>query len=70
MSTLEAETDVRGARHRGPSLLAVAIVFVSLFVASLVVMAAMTGGGHYPSPFEPGAATFFADHADAVRWLA
>jgi hypothetical protein len=67
MSTTQAETDPGGARHRGPSLLAVAIVFVSLFVASLVTVAAMTGGGHIPSPFEPAATTFFSDHADAVR---
>ncbi|MDB5214823.1 MAG: hypothetical protein JWO86_2750 [Myxococcaceae bacterium] len=67
MSTTQAETDPGGARHRGPSLLAVAIVFVSLFVASLVTVAAMTGGGHIPSPFEPAATTFFSDHAGAVR---
>jgi hypothetical protein len=67
MSTSEAETDLQGMRHRGPSLLAVAIVFVSLFVASLAAMAAMTGGGHLPSPFAPAATTFFSDHADAVR---
>lgn len=67
MSTSQAETDLQGVRHRGPSLLAVAIVFVSLFVASLVTVAAMTGGGHFPSPFEPAATTFFSDHADAVR---
>ena len=70
MSTTTAEPDARGARHRGPSLLAVAIVFVSLFVASLVTVAVMTGGGHLPSPFEPAATTFFSDHADAVRWSA
>jgi hypothetical protein len=67
MSKAVAETDLQGARHRGPSLLAVAIVFVSLFVASLVTVAAMTGGGHVPSPFEPAVTTFFSDHADAVR---
>jgi len=67
MSAAQAETDVPEARHRGPSLLAVAIVFVSLFVASLATMAAMTGGAHFPSPFEPGAAAFFSNHADAVR---
>jgi hypothetical protein len=57
----------RGRRHPGPSLLAVAIVFVTLFVGSLVVVAAMTHGGHFPSPLDPTAAAFFADHADAVR---
>jgi hypothetical protein len=67
MNTTPAETEPEGARHRGPSLLAVAIVFVALFLASLVTMAAMTGGGHLPSPFAPAATTFFSDHADAVR---
>jgi hypothetical protein len=56
-------------RHAGPSLVAVAIVFVALFVGSLVVTAVMTGGEHFPSPFEPAATAraFFAAHADAVR---
>jgi hypothetical protein len=68
MSTSQGETGPGGgARARGPSLLAVAVVFASLFVASLVTVAAMTGGGHLPSPFEPGPTTFFSDHADAVR---
>jgi hypothetical protein len=58
-----------GPQLLGPSLQAVAIVFVALFVASIVVTAIMTGGGHFPSPFEPRATatTFFSDHADAVR---
>jgi hypothetical protein len=56
-------------QHQGPSLLAVAIVFVALFVASLVSMAIMTGGGHFPSPFEPAAPAtiFFSEYASAVR---
>jgi hypothetical protein len=55
--------------HRGPSLLAVAIVFVVLFLGSLAATAAITGGGHFPSPFAPAplASAFFAEHADAVR---
>jgi hypothetical protein len=55
--------------HRGPSLMAVAIVHVALFSASLVACAVMTGGGHFPSPFAPKplAAAFFSNHADAVR---
>jgi hypothetical protein len=69
MGTPQADTDrqVQDLRHRGPSLLAVAVVFVSLFLGSLVTVAAMTGGGHLPSPFEPAATTFFSDHAAAVR---
>jgi len=44
-------------------------VFAGLFVASLVVVAAMTHGGHFPSPLEPSAATsaFFAENRDALR---
>jgi hypothetical protein len=58
-----------GARHRGPPLLAVAIVFTTLFVASLVVSTAMAGGEHFPSPFQPEALSngYFAQHAEAVR---
>ena len=64
-----ADTE-RGQRHRGPSLLLLAIVFAGLFIASLVVVAAMTRGGHFPSPFEPTAATnaFFAENRDAIRF--
>jgi hypothetical protein len=60
----------RGARHRGPSLLVVAAVSVGLFVGSLVVVAAMTHGGHFPSPFEPTAAVnaFFAENPGALRF--
>jgi hypothetical protein len=67
MSTARAETVRPEVRHRGPSLLAVGIVAASLFVASLVTTAAMTGGGHFPSPFEVAPTTFFADHGLAVR---
>jgi hypothetical protein len=63
-----ADTE-RGQRHRGPSLLALALVFAGLFIGSLVVVAAMTHGGHFPSPFEPIAATnaFFAENRDALQ---
>jgi hypothetical protein len=63
------DTD-RGTRHRGPSLLILAVVFAVLFVGSLVVVAAMTHGGHFPSPFGPIAAAnaFFADNRDAIRF--
>jgi hypothetical protein len=64
----DAETR-RGVRHRGPALLPVALVSVGLFLGSLVVVAAMTHGGYFPSPFEPAAAAnaFFFDNADALR---
>jgi hypothetical protein len=60
----------RALRHRGPSLLLLSVVFAGLFVTSLVVVAAMTQGGHFPSPFEPPAATnaFFARNRSAIRF--
>jgi hypothetical protein len=50
-------------------LLAVAIVFTTLFVGSLIISTAMAGGVHFPSPFQPEAlsAAYFSQHADAVR---
>jgi len=39
--------------HRGPSLGALCVVFISLFVLSLVVTGVMTGGAHFPTPYEP-----------------
>jgi len=55
--------------HRGPSLLAVAIVYVALFLGSLATAALMSSGGHFPSPYDPVAVatSFFSEHADAVR---
>lgn len=38
--------------YRGPSTGIVATVFVTLFIASLVIMAALTSGG-FPTPFSP-----------------
>lgn len=72
-SRARARTDAgieRGPRHRGPSLLVLALVFAGLFIGSLAVVAAMTHGGYFPSPFEPQAATnaFFAENRDAVRF--
>jgi hypothetical protein len=57
------------SRHRGPSLLAVAIVFTILFVGSLVISTAMAGGVYFPSPFQPEilSDSYFSQHADAVR---
>jgi hypothetical protein len=56
------------ARHRGPNLGALGVVYTLLFLGSLIVTAIMTGG-HFPSPFEaPGTAqAFFREHANAVR---
>ena len=59
-------TTATPVRHRGPSLLALAIVFVLLFLASLVVSTLLAGGEHFPSPFAPGASEWFSRHPAAV----
>jgi hypothetical protein len=55
--------------HRGPSLGALGVVFVSLFASSLVVTVAMTGGARFPTPYEPVALAqdYFSRYADAIR---
>jgi hypothetical protein len=60
------------ARHRGPSLVGVAITYVVLFIASLVVSTVMAGGEHFPSAFAPPDVSlrFFAEHARAVQVMA
>jgi hypothetical protein len=60
------------ARHRGPSLVGVAITFVVLFTASLVLSGAMAGGEHFPSPFQSPdvSVRFFAEHAMAMQVMA
>jgi hypothetical protein len=60
------------ARHRGPSLVIVAIVYVALFAASVVLPTMMSGGQHFPSPFGPPevSARYFEEHAGAVRLAA
>jgi hypothetical protein len=72
MNAAPTDSNAEGARHRGPSLLAVAIVFTSLFIGILVTTAAMTGGAHFPSPFDPAAlaTNFFSEHGRAVRLAA
>jgi hypothetical protein len=65
----ERQEILSAARHRGPSLAALSIIYVVLFLASLVSTAIMTKGGHFPSPFSApdGAQGFFARNGDAVR---
>jgi hypothetical protein len=57
------------ARHRGPSLAALAIVFVALFGASLVAVGVLTGGARFPRPYDPVelARDYYTQHAGAVR---
>lgn len=49
-------------------MLALAIVSTALFVASLVTIAAMTDGGHLPSPYaaSDNAIAFFSAYGDAL----
>jgi hypothetical protein len=58
--------------HRGPSLGALGVVFVSLFAASLVVTGVMTGGAHFPTPYEPVALAqdYFSRYAEVIRIVA
>jgi len=55
--------------HRGPSPGALGVVFVSLFVSSLVVIGVMTRGAHFPTPYEPVelAQNYFSSYAGALR---
>jgi len=59
---------INEARHRGPNLAALSVVYTFLFLASLFATAIMTKGSHFPSPFlAPDVAqTFFARYGDAV----
>src|SRR6266436_1990911 len=54
--------------HRGPSLLALAITFAALFLASLILGTALAGGEHFPSLYGPEgySSTYFSQHAKAV----
>src|SRR5262249_38737253 len=55
--------------HRSPPLGALSIVFVTLFMASMLAVGVMTGGARFPRPSEPVelARDYFTQHADAVR---
>ena len=63
---------INEARHRGPHLGAVSLVYTLLFLASLVVTGIMTRGGHIPSPFQAAdqSQTFFLQNSAAMRMSA
>lgn len=65
----ERQEIVNEARHRGPHLGALSVVYTVLFLASLVEIAILTKGDHIPSPFISAdlLQAFFARNADAVR---
>ena len=54
------------ARHRGPSLLAVAVVYALAVLACVIAPTVMAGGRHFPSPFEPDASRWFGEHPTAA----
>jgi hypothetical protein len=57
----------RQTYHPGPSPLALAVVHTVLFLGSVAATAALTRGGHIPSPFDGASGTlFFSDHAPAI----
>jgi hypothetical protein len=69
IKTVESPGPEQRARHHGPHLGAVAIVFVVLFAASLFVLSRMTNGAAFPTPFWPEqlARDYFNKYAQAVR---
>src|SRR5262245_28226257 len=54
------------ARHRGPSLTAVAVVYAIMVLAGIGAPTMMAGGQHYPSPFEPDATRWFSENRGAA----
>src|SRR5262249_5174783 len=56
----------KAARHRGPSLLALAVVYAALVLAGVIVPTVLAGGHHFPSPFEPEAWRWFGEHSTAA----
>lgn len=72
MESIARKNPADAALHRGPSLLIVAVVYVTLFIASIVIPTVMSGGQHFPSPFDPAdqAARYFGAHPGAVQLAA
>jgi hypothetical protein len=56
--------------HPSPPLAALAVVHTALFGASLAAFALLSGGGHIPSPFQPGSLADLARQGTALRWSA
>jgi hypothetical protein len=72
MESNSGKTPADAARHRGPSLTMVAVTYVVLFVASIVIPTVMAGGQHFPSPLDPveSSARYFAEQPHAVQLAA
>lgn len=69
MATLNATTTpVPVARHRGPNLGALAVVYTVLFLAGLYPVTMLAGKTYWPGPWEPAnvIVSYFQTHAGAV----
>jgi len=67
MNDLKPTSDQRPvARHRGPSLLIVAIVYAILTSAGVVAPMVIAGGQHFPSPFASNPSHWFVEHPYAA----
>src|ERR1700688_3587923 len=53
IKTVESTGPSKGDRHYGPNLGIIAIVFVTLFVSSLIVLGVLTNGASFPTPDWP-----------------
>jgi hypothetical protein len=71
MSRPPARPSIEARPHAGPPLILPGVVFMGLFVSSLVAGVILTGGAPYPMLFgSADGARYFADHAQAVRVVA
>jgi hypothetical protein len=61
--------DSRGSLHRSPPLGAVAVIFVLLFAASIIVTVVSSGGAPYPTPYRAVAEAqqYYARFAGSLR---
>jgi hypothetical protein len=61
---------LKPSRHPGPSLLLLAIVYVVLVIAGLVVGIGLAPRSSFPMPFEPveKAVAYFSLYGQAARW--
>ena len=62
------ETELRGLRHPSPPLGPVAIVYTVLFCAGLYSLTALSGGAHFPRPWDSAQtmAAYFQLHSKTV----
>jgi hypothetical protein len=61
-----------GARHAGPPLGMLALIYAILFNAGLYCVVSFSGGPHFPGPWESGQtiAAYFQQYPGAVIWCA